>query len=83
MDHQEVQDFSHEELRRRFHRHEQEQDQRGKFYQTRQMLNVLFILLAISGIALWLSYSREMAAYILIAAVGFKFIELSLRIMKL
>lgn len=60
-----------------------ELENRGKTFVLRQWLNLLFIVLAIVGMILWYSYSHDVGAYMLIAASVFKFVELSLRIMKI
>jgi hypothetical protein len=60
-----------------------ELENRGKTFVLRQWLNLLFIVLAIVGMILWYSYSHDAGAYTLIAASVFKFVELSLRIMKI
>ncbi len=76
---------SHDELWQRFHHRDDDpfKDDRGKFFFLRQFLNVAFILLVIIGIIMWFSYSRDLAVYVLIGAVGFKFIELTFRILKI
>jgi hypothetical protein len=58
-------------------------EEKGRFFGLRQWLNVMFILLSIAGMTLWFYHSREMGGIVLITAVGFKFIELTLRIMKM
>ena len=58
---------------------------KGKTFVLRQWLNVIFILATIAGIALWYmdKESHQLASYILIAGVLIKFIEVTLRLMKL
>lgn len=58
-------------------------EEKGRFYGLRQWLNILFIVLSLVGMALWYYQSKEMGGIVLISAVGFKFIELTLRIMKM
>lgn len=74
-----------DELWQKFHHRQQDSfnEERGRFYILRQLLNGAFILLAVIGLVVWFSYSRDMAVYILIGAVGFKFIELTFRILKI
>ncbi len=76
---------AHDELWQRFHHRDEDpfEDDRGKFFYLRQFLNVAFILLVIIGIYIWFNYSRDLAVYILIGAIGFKFIELTFRILKI
>lgn len=49
----------------------------------RQWLNIIFMIGAIVGMVWYLVASHETAVYIMIGAVVFKFIELTLRIAKL
>ncbi len=73
-----------DELWQRFHHQDEDPfDGKGKFYNLRQFLNIVFILLVAVGIIVWFSYSQDMAVYILIGAIGFKFIELTFRILKI
>ena len=55
----------------------------GRFRVLRFWLNLIFIVGAIAGMSLYFTSYQEVAIYILIAASIPKFIELSLRIMKL
>jgi Flp pilus assembly protein TadB len=75
-----------DELWRKFHRHhiqEETNDDKGRFYQVRQLLNLFFIILAIAGMIIWYVYSPQLGGITLISAVAFKFMELTLRLMKL
>ncbi len=76
---------SRDELWQKYHRREVDPslNGRGKFFFLRQILNTAFIILVIIGIIAWFSWSRDMSVYILIGAVGFKFIELTFRILKI
>lgn len=65
------------------HRKAEDEENRGLSYYVRQVLNVLFLLLAVAGLVLWYAVSKNVGAYTLIAALVFKFAELSLRIMKI
>ncbi len=79
-------DNSQNELWRRYHRQHRPKEldeERGRFFQLRQLLNVFFLILSVLGMGLWYIYSPEIGGIALIAAVACKFIELSLRIMKL
>ena len=78
-----TQDYSSQIRRhRRYHNLEPFEDN-GKLRNLRQVLNVVFILGAIAGVTVWLKGNQETGTYILIGASVFKFVELTLRIMKL
>jgi len=66
------------------HRHELEpiRDQ-GPTFVLRQWLNGIFLIGAIAGIVVTLAYSRDMGIYLFLGAGALKFIELSLRMLKL
>ena len=55
----------------------------GRLRKLRFWLNIVFMLGAVAGMALYFTDYREQAVYILIAASIPKFIELTLRIMNL
>lgn len=55
----------------------------GRFRQLRFWLNIAFMVGAVAGMALWFTAYHDAAIYILIAASIPKFVELTLRIMKL
>lgn len=77
---------SQDELWRRFHhRHDEEEkgDDRDRFFQLRQCLNLVFIVLTIVGVAMWFAYSHDMASYVIIVGIVFKFAEASLRLVKI
>ena len=73
-----------DELWQRFHRHGNDDpfEKHDRMFKMRQLLNVAFILLTLAGIAIWYLMLPSMGSYILIGGVAFKFIELSMRIMK-
>lgn len=58
-------------------------EDRGQLHQVRQVLNLLFILGAIVGMVLYFKVNRDTGTYVLIGACVFKFVEVTLRIMKL
>ncbi|MBQ8157687.1 MAG: hypothetical protein IJ081_01540 [Prevotella sp.] len=76
---------SHDELWHRFHRKDEENpfEKKDRYFRFRQLLNIVFILMTIAGIILWFRVSRDVASYVLICGIAFKFLELSMRIMKL
>ncbi len=76
---------SRDELWQKYHHKDNDpfDNDKGKFFWLRQFLNIIFILLVIFGIIVWFSYSQNLAVYILIGAIGFKFIELTFRILKI
>ena len=55
----------------------------GPTFVLRQWLNILFIIGAIAGIVVLHVHSRELGIYIFISASVLKFIEISLRLLKL
>lgn len=59
------------------------EEERGRYYGLRQVLNTLFILTAIVGMVCYFKASRETGTYILIASCVFKFAEVTLRLMKI
>jgi len=69
----------------RHHRHSHLEPFRdtGKLFWLRQWLNVLFMIGAVLGIVMLYVHSRELGIYIFIGASVLKFVELSLRILKL
>jgi len=66
----------------RYHNLEPFRD-RGSFFWLRQWLNIIFIIGAIVGIIAVYVHSRELGIYIFIGASALKFIELTLRMLKL
>lgn len=59
------------------------EDERGRLYGVRQVLNTLFILCAIVGMIFYFKASKDTGVYILIAACVLKFAEVTLRLMKI
>ena len=55
----------------------------GRFFMLRQVLNTLFILTAIAGMLLYFKWSRDVGTYLLIASCVLKFVEVTLRLMKI
>lgn len=68
--------------RRRYHELRPFRDE-APFKVFRWWLNVLFILGAIVGMAVWHWYSRDWGTWILIVASVLKFIELALRMTRI
>ena len=58
-------------------------EERGRFFMLRQVLNTLFILTAIAGMLLYFKWSRDVGSYLLIASCVLKFVEVTLRLMKI
>ena len=55
-----------------------------KLNRVRWWINLVFIIAALAGMVLWFAPgSRQVATYLLIGAVVLKFIEATLRILKL
>lgn len=57
--------------------------ERGQLFWLRNLLNILFIVTAIAGVAVYLLQDKTTGTYIVLGAMGIKIIETSLRIMKL
>ena len=55
----------------------------GRTYGLRQWMNVVFILAALVGMGVYIWHSHTLGLYIVGAACVVKFIELTLRMMKL
>ncbi|WP_027449685.1 hypothetical protein [Xylanibacter brevis] len=55
----------------------------GKMRRLRMWLNIAFMLIATAGMALYFVIDHEVAFWILIVATVFKFVELTLRLLKL
>jgi len=55
----------------------------GRLRKLRMWLNIFFMLGALAGMAVYTWYDHNIGVYILIAASVLKFIELTLRMMKL
>ncbi len=58
-------------------------DEKGRTHTLRQWLNAIFMLGAIIGMVWYVTADHDTAIYIMIGAVVFKFIELTLRIARL
>ena len=70
-------------MRERHHLKPLDADSRGRLHWLRQWLNLIFIIGAIVGMIWYVKGDHITAIYILIGAVVFKFIELTLRIARL
>ena len=55
----------------------------GRTYRLRQWMNVVFILCGFAGMGLYFSGKQETGLYVVGAACALKFIELTLRMLKL
>ena len=55
----------------------------GSMRRLRNWLNIVFIVGALAGMACFMWADREVGVYVLIGASVFKFVELTLRLMKL
>jgi hypothetical protein len=58
-------------------------EERGRFFLLRQVLNTLFILTAIVGMAFYFKAGKDVGTYLLIASCVLKFAEVTLRLMKI
>jgi hypothetical protein len=55
----------------------------GKTRRLRMWLNIVFMVVSLVGMALYFVIDHEIAFYILVAGCVFKFVELTLRLLKL
>jgi hypothetical protein len=85
MTQEEINNVADEPLIRHHRRHGQTEPFRdeGRFRTLRFWLNVIFMVAAAAGMIIWFTDYREFASYLLIGAMVPKFIEVTLRIMKL
>lgn len=72
-----------EERQRRHHRRLEPLSDKSKLAGVRNGLNIIFIVGCLVGMAWYFYADRNTAIYILIVASVFKFIELTLRILRL
>ncbi len=56
--------------------------EKGRFFRVRNVLNIIFIILTLVGMAVFFYSSRYAGGLILIACVGIKLIECVLRIIR-
>lgn len=70
-----------EEMRERHEREKISYADKGRFFKLRNILNIIFMLLAIIGMVLYFYKSQEVGGVILVAAVFVKLTECVLRIM--
>lgn len=67
----------------RRHRGEEEENKGGQFKQTRQWLNIIFMVGAIVGVLLYLLHTPQtLGIIVILAAMVFKIIECGLRFIK-
>lgn len=81
-EHQQTDFTSEEQQHRRYHRLEPFVD-KGKMRSLRNLLNIVFIVGCVVGMAWYFYADRNTAIIILIVASVFKFAELILRILRL
>ncbi len=55
----------------------------GRFRTLRLWLNIIFMVGAIAGMLWYVKFDHDTGIYIMIAAIVFKFVELTLRIAKM
>lgn len=68
---------------RRRHNHLEPFRDKGPTFMLRQWLNIIFLIGAIAALIVFYTYSRELGIYMFLGAAALKFIELTLRLMKL
>lgn len=69
-------------IERRIHRRAEEENPRGRFATLRQVLNVIFMVGAVAGVAVYFYCSRSMGTVIILSSMVFKFVECVLRLLK-
>ncbi len=70
------------ETRKRRHLEKMSYAERGRFFHLRNILNLVFILLAIVGMAMYFYSNRAVGGALLIIAIVLKLIECVLRIIR-
>lgn len=55
---------------------------RDRFFKIRNVLNIIFMLAAIVGVAIYLLVSHSTGIIIVIVGMAFKFVECSLRLIR-
>ena len=55
---------------------------RDRFFKIRNVLNILFMAIAIIGIALYFLWSHAIGTIVILVGCAFKFVECSLRLIK-
>lgn len=63
----------------RSHRREEERD---RFFVLRNTLNILFMLCAVAGVAVYYMRSEQLGTYIILVAIVFKLVECCVRMLK-
>ena len=63
----------------RSHRREKERD---RFFVLRNTLNILFMLGAVAGVAVYYMRSEQLGTYIILVAIVFKLVECCVRMLK-
>lgn len=62
--------------------HRKPEKERGKFFLLRQILNVIFMLVAVAGCVVYVKVDYRMGAVIIIIGMAFKMAECALRFKK-
>lgn len=62
--------------------HRKSEKERGKFFLLRQILNVIFMLVAVAGCVVYVKVDNRMGAVIIIIGMAFKMAECALRFKK-
>lgn len=62
--------------------HRKPEKERGKFFLLRQILNVIFMLVAVAGCVVYVKVDNRMGAVIIIIGMAFKMAECALRFKK-
>ena len=62
--------------------HRKPEKERGKFFLLRQILNIVFMLVAVAGCVVYVKVDNRMGAVIIIIGMAFKMAECALRFKK-
>lgn len=64
-------------------RHRKPDDRELRMRQIRNVLNIVFMVIAVVGVAVYLGGNQTTGIYVFIASMPFKLIEVAIRILKL
>ena len=64
------------------HRRRQEEEPEDRFKMLRQVLNILFMLGAVAGVAIYFTSNQTTGTYIILGSMVFKIVECVLRLTK-
>lgn len=68
---------------RQAERHRKPDNREFKMRQIRNVLNIIFMVVAVVGVGLCLGGKQTIGTYVFVASIPFKFAEVAIRILKL